>query len=113
MFSKALRNISVLICGLIFFMKVLISITPIFSDSLDQDTILQVVLQLEIENNNNTSQNVGEEVQDSLTKYFHHHSYSFVFSPIMEKLSNTSNYLDDVDIIIAFHPSVPTPPPNC
>lgn len=112
MFTNTVRNISVLICTIIFFTKMMISVTPIFSNSLDQDTILQVVLQLEIENTNNTAQTQGEEVQDPLTKYFNNHTFSFAFTGISDAIEKPSHYLHDVDLIIAFHPSVPTPPPN-
>jgi len=113
MFNKRIRTISAIICSIIFFTKMMISVTPIFSSSLDQNTILQVVLQLEIENNSNNANAQLEDHHDNLTKYFNNNADLIYFTNIFKIIEKKHNYDFDEKVIIAFHPSVPTPPPNC
>ncbi|OOG17679.1 hypothetical protein BWD42_14580 [Sphingobacterium sp. CZ-UAM] len=88
-----------------------ISISPIFSNSLDQNTILQIVLQIEIENNNGAS----TDTLETASKFFNTKSDDpIVFETIIvENQGKQKNYLKNEKSILAFHPTVPTPPPNC
>ncbi|UIR56138.1 hypothetical protein LZQ00_17990 [Sphingobacterium sp. SRCM116780] len=111
MFNKKTRNIAALLCAFIFFTKMSISITPIFSSLLDQHTILQIVLQLEIENNNGAHSDFSE----SGSKFFNTKAEEPYTLAIITDNSHAKqrHYLKNEKSIQAFHPSVPTPPPNC
>lgn len=112
-----LRNITHItaakICFAIFLMKMLIAATPIFVDTLDKGTILQVVLQLEIENTAKGN-NLCEDIHETGSKYFNANNsdYHFFF-PLVENTGKQVHYLKNERLIKAFHPTVPTPPPNC
>lgn len=84
---------------------------PFFSNSLDQNTILQIVLQIEIENNNGA----GSDTLETASKFFNTKSDEpIVFETIIvENQGKQKNYLKNEKSILAFHPTVPTPPPNC
>lgn len=114
LFSKAQRIIAAKICFFVFFTKMLISTTPIFVDVLDKGTILQVVMQLEIElgtNNNNVN---NEDLHEHGVKIFKPDAVNFIiFNPTIENNSKTTNYEKNEKSICSYHPSVPTPPPNC
>ena len=114
MFSRSQRIIAAKICFLVFVAKMLISGTPIFVDVLDKGTVLQVVMQLEIEliSNNNTTAN--EDLHEHGVKIFKPDAIDYIgFNPTVENSSKTRNYLKNERCICSFHPKVPTPPPNC
>lgn len=94
----------------IFFVKILISCSPFFFNHIDKETIIQVVLQLEIENNNGKS-NGGEQAKD-FAKEYPKPATHLSYLPPLELFDTTSVILDDRRHIPAFYPSVPTPPPN-
>lgn len=101
------------LCFAIFLMKMIISATPMFVDVLDKGTILQVVLQLEIENTSKAS-TACEDVHETGSKFFSASSSDYLFfCPLMENSGKQQHYLRNEKLIQAFHPSVPTPPPNC
>ena len=92
----------------IFFVKILITLTPLITEHFDPKTMHAIIMQLEIENSK------GEDTtKDSLKKEyvgeisladfsrFHHHSNSIEFTD------------DEDNHLRTFYPSVPTPPPNC
>lgn len=110
MLNKRFRFVAAFLCAIIFFTKMAISISPIFSNSLDQSTILQVVLQLEIENNNGAS----NDTLETASKFFNTKTEEpIVFETIIvENQGKQKNYLKNEKSILAFHPTVPTPPPN-
>lgn len=92
----------------IFFMKILISCSPFFFSHVDKETILQVVLQLEIENNNGSSSDQAKDFAKEYPKPATHLSYL----PPLEFFNALIVIVDDSGFIPAFYPSVPTPPPN-
>ncbi|TDS13993.1 hypothetical protein B0I21_104322 [Sphingobacterium paludis] len=101
------------LCFAIFLMKMLISATPVFVDVLDRGTILQVVLQLEIENNAKGS-NIYEDLHEATSKFFNASASDYLFSFAQQEISGKQkHYLNNEKLIQAFNPSVPTPPPNC
>lgn len=94
-------------------MKMLISATPMFANVLDKGTILQVVLQLEVENNTNNSAS-SEDLHEHGIKVFKPDTIDFMaFNPSVENTGKQKNYLRNEKSICSYHPSVPTPPPNC
>lgn len=96
----------------IFFVKMLISATPIFFHDFDREALLQVVLQLEIENNNGKS-GLGDQAKDIFAKYYSK-DLTFLYSTLPSRYLKHNNFIaDDKRHIPAFYPSVPTPPPNC
>lgn len=106
------RNIFSIFFFSIFFVKMCISALPLCSDSYGKQTILSVIMQLEIENQNNNSGS-GETVKDIFSKYLTKSSTPDIFV-IPTRFLAFLNYIpDDARDIRAFYPSVPTPPPNC
>lgn len=91
----------------------LISATPIFVDVLDKGTVLQVVLQLEIENTAKGN-NPSEDLHEAGSKFFSNSStHHYAFHPSLENTAKERHYLLNEKLFAAFHPAVPTPPPNC
>jgi len=96
----------------IFFAKMFISTAPIFTQGFDRDTLLQVVLQLEIENNNGKS-GLGDQVKDIFAKDYPKSTVLYSLQPPAHLIVHSNFIDDDARHIPAFYPSVPTPPPNC
>lgn len=114
MFQKTQRIIAAKLCFFVFFMKMLISTTPMFVDVLDKGTILQVVLQIEVENNTNNSNANNEDLHEHGIKIFKPDAIDFLaYNPSIENTGKQKSYLRDEKSICSYHPSVPTPPPNC
>ncbi len=97
---------------IIFFMKMVISSIPIFIHNFDRDTLIQVILQLEIENNNGKS-GLGDQAKDLFLKHYGKiPTYQSLLAPPADVVR--LNFIPDDDRdICPFYPSVPTPPPNC
>lgn len=113
MFNKAQRIIAAKICFFVFFTKMLISATPMFVNVLDKGTILQVVLQLEIELGSNNNAN-NEDLHEHGIKIFKPDCLNyFGFYPTIENSAKAKNYQKNERTICSYHPEVPTPPPNC
>lgn len=113
MFHNAQRIIAAKICFFVFFTKMLISATPMFVNVLDKGTILQVVLQLEIELGANSNSN-NEDLHEHGVKVFKPDAIDYIsFNPTIENNSKDKNYERNEKIICVFHAEVPTPPPNC
>lgn len=113
MLTKITHIVAAKVCFAIFVMKMLISATPMFVDVLDKGTILQVVLQLEIENTANGN-SVCEDIHETSAKYFNTALSDYLFfCSLAENSGKQTHYLKNERLIQAFHPSVPTPPPNC
>ena len=113
MFNKAQRIIAAKICFFVFFTKMLISATPMFVDVLDKGTILQVVLQLEIELGSNSNAN-NEDLHEHGVKIFKPDAIDYIsLNPTIENNSKARGYERNEKTICSFHPEVPTPPPNC
>lgn len=99
-------------CLFVFFMKMFIAAIPMFVNVLDKGTVLQVVLQLEIENSSKAN-NVCEDAHEGSCKFFNATSSDyFQFYPFEEHYGKQQHYLKNEKLIQAFHPAVPTPPPN-
>lgn len=108
------QRIAAKICFAVFVIKMMISATPIFVDVLDQGTILQVVLQLEIENTAKGN-NPSEDLHEAGSKFFSSTLGSDFepFIPLVDNSARERHYLKNEKLFQVFHPSVPTPPPNC
>ena len=112
MLNRITHIMAAKICFAIFLMKMLISATPMFVDVLDKGTILQVVLQLEIENTAKAN-NLCEDIHETGSKYFSSNTSDYLFfCSLVENSGKQTHYLKNERLIQAFHPSVPTPPPN-
>ncbi len=99
-------------CLIVFFFKMLIAATPMFVNVLDQGTVLQVVLQLEIENTAKGN-NACEDLHESNSKFFNTVVSDYLFFyPLVENSGKQKHYLKNEKLIQAFHSRVPTPPPN-
>lgn len=114
MFGKKQKNIAAKLCFLVFAMKMLISATPMFVDTLDSHTILQVVLQLEIENTANNNNANNEDLHEHGVKVFKADSIDlFTFGHLYNQKTRQRAYLTDEKQRCFFDAAVPTPPPNC
>lgn len=112
-FSNIQRKVAAKVCFFVFFTKMLISASPIFIDVLDKGTILQIVMQLEIETNSN-SNSTNEDLHEHGVKIFKPDAIDFIsFNPTVENNGKSRNYEKNEKEICSYHPSVPTPPPNC
>lgn len=113
-FHTANRIIAAKICFFVFFTKMLISATPMFVNVLDQGTILQVVMQVEIELTNANGNAMNEDLHEHGVKIFKPDSIDYIaLNPTVESNSKNRNYIRNEKSICSYHPSVPTPPPNC
>lgn len=113
LFSKAQRKAAAIICFFIFMIKMLISASPMFVDVLDKGTVLQVVMQLEIELGSNTNSN-NEDLHEHGVKIFKPDAIDFIsYNPLLEDLVKIRRIEKNDKLIHSFHPEVPTPPPNC
>ena len=84
-FTKAYRILAAKLCFFIFFTKMLISVTPMFVDVLDQGTVLQVVMQLEIENTAKGANSNNEDLHETGIKIFKPGEINFMsFNPTVE-----------------------------
>ena len=114
MFNKAQRIVAAQLCFCVFLLKMLISATPMFVDVLDKGTVLSVVMQLEVENTNNANNSTNEDLHEHGIKIFHPESIDYLaFNPVVENTGKQKSYLTNEKSICSYHPSVPTPPPNC
>src|SRR5690606_38697862 len=115
MFSRAQRIVAAKICFLVFVSKMLISATPMFVNVLDKGTVLQIVMQLEIELlSNTTNSTASEDLHEHGVKVFNPHSIDYMgFNPTTENSAKARSFLKNEKDICSFHPKVPTPPPNC
>lgn len=111
-FDKAGRILAAKICFFVFFTKMLISATPMFVNIIDKGTILQVVLQLEIESNTNNN-STNEDLHEHGIKIHKPDNYYFSFNPTIENNGKVRSYENKEKTICSYHPEVPTPPPNC
>lgn len=92
----------------------LISATPMFVDVIDKETILQVVLQLEIETTSQNGNTGLEDLHEYGIKIFKPDSADFVnFALMMESNTLKKKHHKNEKGIHTFDPKVPTPPPNC
>ncbi|HLS93964.1 hypothetical protein [Sphingobacterium allocomposti] len=113
MLNKITQIAAAKLCFAIFVVKMLISATPMFVDVLDKGTVLQVVLQVEIENTAKGN-SPAEDLHEAGSKFFSTTSSDYLsFCPVVENLGKQAHYLKNERLIQAYHPSVPTPPPNC
>ena len=114
LFTKEYRKIAAKLCFFIFALKMLISITPMFVDVLDKGTVLQIVMQLEIENTAKGANSNNEDLHESGIKIFKPDAIDYLsYNPTIENSGQIRHYLKNEKSICAFHPTVPTPPPNC
>lgn len=111
MVTKTTKIIAAKLCFAIFMIKMLISATPMFVDVLDQGTILQVVLQLEMENTAKGNY-ASEDLHEAGSKFFTSASDYLSFCPLIENLGKEKRYLKNERLFSVFLPSVPPPPPN-
>lgn len=96
----------------IFFAKMVISTAPIFTHGFDRETLLQVVLQLEIENNKGGKSGSGDQWKDIFAKDYTRSTMLFNLRPPTDITAEASIIVNDARHFQAFYPSVPTPPPN-
>lgn len=114
LFSEAWRITCAKICFLIFALKMLMSATPIFVDVLDAGTVLQIVMQLEIENTAKGANANLEDLHESAIKVFKPDSIDYLgFNPTVESTGKIRHYLKNDRCFSAYIIAVPTPPPNC
>jgi len=114
LFDKTQRILAAKICFFVFFTKMLISFTPMFIDVLDKGTILQVVMQLEVEQTTKGANSNNEDLHEHGVKIFKPDAIDYVsYNPTIENTGKRKAYLRNEKSTYLYHASVPTPPPNC
>lgn len=113
-FGKTSRIILAKVCFLVFAIKMFVSATPVFVDTLDSSTILQIVLQLEIENTGKNTSTNSEDLHEHGIKIWKPDSTDFLpLALLTENELRRRAYLRDDKHRCLFDERVPTPPPNC
>ena len=94
----------------IFFIKMVISVMPLFS-FMDSKIAAAVIMQLEHENK--TDKDDLEKDAAKEKKSFDEHTIAaFEFRPLQLLESNALHNLEKTLLVQPYHPIVPTPPPN-
>ena len=94
----------------IFFMKMVISVAPVFVNKLDKNVINNVIMQVEVEHGENETGKTLKFDFKSTDQFQHYHSYTATRYHLTVRnsfIEHSKRYVNP------FHPSVPTPPPNC
>ena|SRR5690606_3463544 len=113
LFTKSYKILAAKLCFFFFFTKMLISVTPMFVDILDSGTVLQVVMQLEIETSSKNPNSNNEDLHETGIKIFKPDAIDYIaYNPTIENNGSVKHYLKNEKSICFFHASVPTPPPN-
>lgn len=113
-FDKTKRIIAAKLCFFVFFTKMLISATPMFVDVLDKGTVLQVVMQVELELMSNSSTTNNEDLHEHGVKIFKPDAIDYIsYNPTIENPLKKRSFLTNDKLICHYQASVPTPPPNC
>lgn len=89
-----------------------ISTVPICSKDYDSQTIISVIMQLEIENQSNQP-GMSDMAKDIFSKYY---TKTYTPSEFLAPICYLAfvNYIpEDARDLRSFYPTVPTPPPNC
>lgn len=95
----------------IFCVKMLITCSPIFvSNFFNKDAYLEVALQLEIESKSSTKG--GETALDFFAKDYIRPIDNLFIAPALPANTDLLGIYDTARHIIAYYPSIPTPPPN-
>lgn len=106
------RKIYSFVFTAIFFVKMAISIAPIYASLYDSKHVMAVILQLEIENHTGKSSSTDSATENFIKDFTISLSWNRFLTPI--KYLSIKQYSADDDLNIKlFYPSVPTPPPNC
>ena len=92
----------------IFFVKMMITLSPLIIKHFDRDVMNAVIMQLEIENNAKG----GSDLSKELVKDYVHSAVNDNLARVLQSLTPTP-FVDNEDAHLrTFYPSVPTPPPN-
>ncbi|HXH99953.1 MAG TPA: hypothetical protein VNI52_06770 [Sphingobacteriaceae bacterium] len=92
----------------IFLLKMVISGASLLIAHFDKQTVNEVIMQLEIENN--AKSNEGKE--KSVKEYFTWGSFGFALLHFIPLTLPSMISIDHDKHVQAFYPPVPTPPPN-
>jgi hypothetical protein len=93
----------------IFTTKMVISGAPVFFSQLDRSLMIAVIMQLEQENNDDTSKDNVKFADHKLML----HRYDLVYVPLLISKGIKNSFIDHSRRYVdPYHPSVPTPPPN-
>jgi len=110
--TKKVRKLYSVLFLTIFFLKMVISIAPIYASLYDSRHVMAVILQLEIENHSGKS-NCSDTNTENFTKEFATMvDWNISMTPL-RYLAVKQYAVDDDTSVKSFYPSVPTPPPNC
>lgn len=108
MYKEHIRKIASGLFLFIFFAKMVISVAPLLVLHFDEGSVRAVIMQIEIENNENT-----ETVKEVVAKKLWCNSgYMYSFLLPVQYLSKINFPAYNYRHIQSFYPSVPTPPPN-
>lgn len=96
----------------VFFLKMAISVAPIYASFYDSKHVIAAILQLEIENNSGKPNCVDSSTENFTKEFATTINWDIFITP--SRFLAVKQYPTDDDISVkSFYPSVPTPPPNC
>lgn len=95
----------------IFFVKMVISVAPVFVGNLDRVAINNVIMQVEVEHGSDSETGKTMKIADmKATVHFYEAAQDL---PLRYHFYVDNQYIEHFKRYInPFHPSVPTPPPN-
>ncbi len=96
----------------IFLAKMVISAAPVFFQSMDSEIINSVIMQIEVEHGSEKDTSKAS-VKFTEFKTFEL-PYGISYEIYLSHFGLNNNFIDHFRRYVdPFHPSVPTPPPNC
>jgi pyoverdine/dityrosine biosynthesis protein Dit1 len=94
----------------IFFLKMIISVAPVFINQFDRQTMNDVIMQVELEHGADTDTAKNIKVTD--IKLIEHHTTDH-YVAFRYHLQVKNSYIEHIKRYVnPYHPLVPTPPPN-
>ena len=95
----------------IFSAKMMISGAPVFFDHIDKEIMNAVIMQIEVEHSSDGESGKAKvKLCDFKTELYNDYS----FAPVSSHCGVSNSFIEHFKRYFdPFHPSVPTPPPNC
>lgn len=112
MFLRKYRLLIIITFLGIFCVKMVISGAPVFFSNFQKESINSVIMQIEVEHSaDGDTGKIKVNLCDSKMIDVH---YAVSFMAILSHFGISNSYIDHFKRHVdPFHPSVPTPPPNC
>lgn len=113
MFLRKYRLLIIITFLGIFCAKMIISGAPVIFSEIHKESIKSVIMQIEVEHSADGDSGKAKVNLCCDYKMIDHH-YTLNFAAILSHFGISTSYVDHFKRHVdPFHPSVPTPPPNC